>query len=477
MFIIKRYLLIVFTFLLFSCIRQEEDSLKESPNIILIMSDDQGWGDVGYQGHPELKTPNLDQMAANGLQFNRFYAAAPVCSPTRASVLTGRHPYRFGIKYANVGHIPKETLLLPEILKNHGYVTGHFGKWHLGTMSKYVIESNRGGYSWSAKHYSPPWENGFDEVFSTESKSPTWDPMINPPLNVNGANNAQKPGDSYGTYYWTGKGCIATENLNGVNSRVIMDRVIPFIDESAEQDLSFFCVIWFHTPHSPVIAGDQYKKRYAHLSENKQHYYGSITAMDEQIGRLREKLRSLGIAQKTMVWFCSDNGPAAEGGGPGLKAGARQQGSTGELRGRKGTLFEGGLRVPGILEWPAVIEKHRETNFPAVTSDYYLTILDILGIEIERNPSFDGMSLKPLVEGQNIEKRSKPIGFRSRFQGQDWQVWNDNRYKLIYKVKDNEYLLFDLYNDRNETTNIANEKPEKVKKMKSELQKWLDSFN
>jgi len=137
------------------------DSIKE-PNVILCMSDDQGWGDVGYNGHPVLKTPNLDQMAKEGITFERFYSGAPVCSPTRGSCLTGRHPYRYGIYHANVGHVKKEEITLAEVLKMQGCATGHFGKWHLGTLTKTVKEANRGGRR-GAAHYSPPWENGFDE--------------------------------------------------------------------------------------------------------------------------------------------------------------------------------------------------------------------------------------------------------------------------------------------------------------------------
>ena len=471
----KNYVFLLVILFLFSC-RDTKDQLKTNrPNIILIMTDDQGWGDAGYQGHPEMKTPNLDNMAANGLQFNRFYAAAPVCSPTRGSVLTGRHPYRYGIYYANVGHIKEQEILLPEILKEHGYTTGHFGKWHLGTMTKLVIESNRGGFAWSEQHYAPPWENGFDKVFATESKTPTWDPMVNPPLEVNGANKNQKPGDSYGTYYWENSGCIATENLDGDDSRIIMDRAIPFLRNAVKNDQPFFTVIWFHTPHSPVLAGSKYQEMYAGLSENKQHYYGCITAMDEQIGRLRRELRNLNVAENTMIWFCSDNGPAAKGGGPGLEAGARQQGITGGFRGRKGTLFEGGLRVPGILEWPAVISEPRETDFPAVTSDYYPTLLDLLGIEVQNQPVLDGISIKNVIEDKGVSNRNKPIGFQSRFRGQQWQVWNDNQYKLIYKEKDDGYLLFDLYNDPYEKTNIAGENPDIVNRMKNELEEWIVS--
>ena len=141
----------------------------EKPNIILLMADDLGWGDVGFNGNKTIKTPHLDAMAKNGLKFNRFYAAAPVCSPSRGSCITGRHPYRYGIPFANSGHMKPEELTLAELLKVQGYSTGHFGKWHLGTLTKTVKDANRGGPR-SMKHFSPPQANGFDVCFSTESK-------------------------------------------------------------------------------------------------------------------------------------------------------------------------------------------------------------------------------------------------------------------------------------------------------------------
>jgi len=428
---------------------------------------------VGYQGHPHLQTPHLDSMAANGLVFDRFYAAAPVCSPTRGSVLTGRHPFRYGIFYANVGHLPAEEITLPEILEEKGYATGHFGKWHLGMMDKNVIESNRGGFARNLPHYSPPWENGYQVTFATESKVPTWDPVINPDTAVAGANKNQNPGDSYGSYYWTGPGCIATENLQGDDSRVIMDRVLPFINQSAQSGKPFFASIWFHTPHSPVIAGEEYREMYSEFSENQQHYFGCITAMDEQIGRLRAQLRQLGIAENTMIWFCSDNGPAAQGGGPGLLAGERQQGSTGGLRGRKGTLYEGGIRVPGILEWPAVIQKARTTNVPAVTSDYLPTILDFLGIATDNLPALDGNSLKSVIMVKQ-EFRKRGIGFQSKFRGKMYQVWNQDQYKLIRIAEDNDFELYDIQVDPTEAKNLFESMPEVAEQMKKELSIWIE---
>ena len=152
---------------------------QQRPNVILVMSDDQGWGDTGYNGHDTLKTPALDAIAAHGLRFDRWYAAAPVCSPTRGSCLTGRHPSRYGIKGANNGHVRGEEITLAEAVKRIGYRTGHFGKWHVGTLTRVGKDSNRGGAR-NLDHYAPPWENGFDECFSTEAKVPTFDPMVTP---------------------------------------------------------------------------------------------------------------------------------------------------------------------------------------------------------------------------------------------------------------------------------------------------------
>ena len=174
----------------------------EKPNIILVMCDDLGWGDVGFNGNKIIRTPHLDAMAKNSLRFERFYAAAPVCSPTRGSCITGRHPYRYGVYFANIGHMKTEELTLAELLKKHGYATGHFGKWHLGTLTKTETEANRGGPR-GIKNFSPPQANGFDVCFSTESKVPTWDPMLRPKNNKSKTWwDPAKDNGPYGTAYW-----------------------------------------------------------------------------------------------------------------------------------------------------------------------------------------------------------------------------------------------------------------------------------
>ncbi|MFC1794802.1 sulfatase [Planctomycetota bacterium] len=424
------------------------------PNIILCMADDMGWGDPGFNGNSIIKTPNLDAMAKAGIRFTRFYSGAPVCSPTRGSCLTGRHPYRYGIFGANAGHMPKEEITLAEALKTQGYTTGHFGKWHLGTLTTTEKDSNRGGPK-GAKHYSPPWEDGFDVCFSTEAKVPTWNPMKSP-----------ESGEPYGTYYWRQDGTKVTENLEGDDSRVIMDRVVPFIRNAVDKRKPFFTVIWFHTPHLPVLTGPKYRKMYSQYSEDQQHYYGCITALDEQIGRLRSELRGLGVADNTMVWFCSDNGPEGKDGKSG-----RSRGSAGPFRGRKRSLLEGGVRVPGLLEWPSRINAGQVTDIPCSTSDYFPTVMDVLGFRMEEQPEpTDGVSLLPLIEGKMTE-RPLPIGFESRNQ----VSLTSKRYKIYSKDKGKTYMLFDLLNDPGENNDLAAEKSEILHAMNKKLETWRAS--
>ena len=425
------------------------------PNVILVMTDDQGWGDTSYNGHPILQTPNLDRMAQDGISFDRFYSAAPVCSPTRGSCLTGRHPYRYGIYFANVGHLPPEEITLAEALRPMGYTTGHFGKWHLGTLTKDMEDGRRGGRQ--NEHYAPPWDNGFDECFSTEIAMPTWDPMRD---------------QRFPSKYWVGPNEWATENLEGDDSRVIMDRAVPFIRNASEQNQPFFAVIWFHSPHEPVRAGDRYRELYKECSEDEQHYYGCITAMDEQIGRLRNELESLGVADNTMLWFCSDNGPAGEGGGTAQHPGGRQQGVSGPFRGRKGSLYEGGVRVPSLLVWPEQIQTGRTVDKPCSTSDYFPTILEILGYTLDSKPEpLDGESLMPLIEGRSFE-RSHAIGFESQYQ----ISLVSERYKLYSADQGQSCELYDLLTDKEETNDLADKYPEIVREMSEELKYWRISL-
>ncbi len=445
-------------------------------NVILCMTDDQGWGDTGYNGHPHLKTPHLDRMSREGVTFTRFYSAAAMCSPTRGSCYTGRNPYRFGVTFAMKGRLEATEIPITSVLKKHGYTTGHFGKWHLGTLSKKKGDQKR----WGAfagdpvRYYCPPWDRDVDVCFVTESKVPTWDPLIDPgPVKGKGKGKRKGKGEAneaaaettekpYGNDYFAGPGQTVTENTRGDDSRVIMDRVLPFIRGAVEKKQPFLAVVWFHTPHSPVVGGPKYREMYAGQPEPAQHYYAAVTAMDEQVGRLRAELKRLGVDGNTMLWFCSDNGPARQGS-------PRHVGSNGGLSGYKLSIREGGIRVPGLLVWPDKIKKPRTVGAPCVTSDYFPTILDALGIELPDDRVYDGISLLPLVRGER-KTRDAPIGFLNR-DGNE-AVWMEDRYKLIAGRKGVQ--LYDIPADPAEKTDLADKLPEVRARMQAALAAWKD---
>ncbi len=442
----------------------------KQPNIILCMTDDQGWGDVGYNGHSLLRTPNLDKMANEGLVFDRFYSAAPVCSPTRASCLIGRNPYRTGVFNANMGVLRPEEYTMMKFLKSKGYTTGHFGKWHLGTLSRTERDSNRGGAERN-EEYNPPWEHDFDTCFSTEAKVPTWDPMKKPHNPNQKGWNALKDEDDFevfGTSYWTSEGEKVTDNLEGDDSRVIMDRALPFIEKASKSNTPFLAVIWFHAPHWPCVADPKLFEHYKEkgMTDYAANFYGSIEGVDTQMGRLRETLKKCEIENNTMLWYCSDNGPEGDAN--------PDTGSAGTFKGRKRDLYEGGVRVPGLLVWPEKVKSARSTSTACVTSDYLPTVMDALG-ENESPYPFDGTSILPLIENKDF-KRENSIGFV--FQGKS--SWNTDRYKLYTDHWGENIELYDLLDDPCESKDLSKAKPELVEEMLKKYTSWVsgvkDSF-
>ena len=437
------------------------------PNIILLMADDLGWGDPGFNGGTVAQTPNLDGMAAAGLKFNRFYSSSPVCSPTRGSCLTGRHPFRYGIRFANGGHMKQEEITLPELLRDAGYATGHFGKWHLGTLTPaYSGKPDRE----PEKNYSDPAMNGFDEWFSTEFAVATWDPYD--PVNSHLGNEVAP--DVRALYWHNGKN--VESGPTGDDSRILLDQALPFMQGALKDNKPFFSVIWFHAPHAPVVGGPEYRARYAEHPEEARHYYACITALDEQVGRLRASLREWGAAENTLIFFCADNGPEGD------EPGGRSVGSAGPFRGRKRSLYEGGVRVPASVEWPGQIAPG-VTEYPGVTSDYLPTILELLGLPFPDGRPIDGVSLVPALKEGRTERPS-PIAFETL--GKAGSVTTrtspavaltDNRYKLLTDFSESgaEDLLFDLQMDPGESTNLAASEAERVATMKATLAAWRAS--
>lgn len=461
----KNCIWILIVFISLAC---ETEVIPDRPNVVLIMCDDLGWGDTGFNGNEIIQTPNLDMLARKGMVFNRFYTASPVCSPTRASCLTGRNPYRMNIPTANSGHMKTEEVTLAEILRKNDYHTGFFGKWHLGTLTTKMKDANRGKPG-NYADFSIPSQHGFDVFFATESKVPTYDPMIKPGIYNEKIGESPRYGweqrmdeDSitdFGTYYWKGKEERVEEGLIGDDSKIIMDRALDFIYRKSSDLQPFFTVIWLHTPHLPVVASDKHREPFQDYDLKEQLYYGTISAMDEQIGRLWKSLEDLGESENTMLWFCSDNGP--ENGTPG---------TSGMFRERKRSLYEGGVRVPAFCVWPNNVVSSKKLDFPILTSDYLPTILDMLEITHQLARPMDGMSVLPAMQGA-IEKREKPMGFLFANK----MSWVNHQHKLISVDNGASFELYDLLNDPSENNNIAEGKGELVKEMKKELKRWMNS--
>jgi len=401
----------------------------ERPNIILAMTDDQGWADVGYNSATNserafVKTPVMDEMAAAGLRFNRFYSQAPLCSPTRGSVMSGRHPFRYGT-FSPGSPFRRQEMTIAQALKSAGYTTGHFGKWHLNGVSG-------PGKPVSGDDPLSPGRFGFDEWFSVSN---------------------------YFGLDWTFSRKGEEVKATGDGSDVIVAEALKFIRQAAADKKPFLAVVWYGSPHVPIDPLPEYKEKAGGSA-----YYGEIYGVDHSLGTLRAELRKLGIAANTLLWFNSDNGGVPPG-------------SMGNLRGKKGTVWEGGLRVPGIIEWPARIRKAAVTDVPAVTSDIYPTVLDFVGVKVPNQVEpIDGISLRPVVEGKMTE-RPKPIGFWHGGGGakdKGHAALTENTYKL-HKLGPEKYELYDLLADPAETKDLAAEKPEVVARMKAALDAWQDS--
>ncbi len=394
----------------------------ERPNVVLVMADDMGWGQTGYYGHPILKTPNLDAMAKAGLRFDRFYAAGPVCSPTRASVLTGRTHNRTGVP--THGHaLHRQEKSLATALKKAGYATGHFGKWHLNGV--------RGpGVPVLASDPHHPGHFGFDEWLTVTNYFD-----LNPLMSHMGE----------------------FEAFEGDSSEIVVDEALKFAGR--QKDRPFLAVIWYGSPHSPWRASetDQVEGE----EDRSANHHGELVAMDRSIGTLRAGLRKLGVADDTIVWFCSDNGGLAGVG----------HDSVGGLRGHKGTVWEGGIRVPGIVEWPAGIEP-RVTEYPASTMDVFPTLVDLLDLPADSMLDVvDGTSLVPLWKGE-IGPRKKPIPFR--FQTKAALV--DDQLKLVTEnVRRGPFLLFDLEKDKAETRDLSAERPEEARRLRALMEAMVES--
>lgn len=478
--------------------KQDGGTVTETlPNIVLLMGDDHGWDEVGYNGHPFVKTPVLDEMASTGIRFDHFYAAHPTCSPTRGSFLTGRHPNRYGT-FAPGWSIRPEEITLAHILKEAGYATAHFGKWHVGPVKK--------------ESPTNPGAMGFDEWLSHDN---FFD--INPIFSRNG----EEP-----------------QMYEGESSEVVVEEAIKFIKTSKKQNKPFLTVVWFGSPHEPysslpedvalyanlnlpdtianrkmrLTSNETGNQIYLPLKEILPERYAEITAMDRAIGKLRTFLKDNNLRENTLIFYCGDNGTSSDAGHVGIT-----------LREQKASFYDGGIRVPCVMEWPALVKGHKVMPVFSSTSDLLPTIAEIIKQPLPGRP-VDGISLLPFLKDTET-KREKPLYF---WQFQQSVVFNKSSipyidpvlqegttpllkkmdgkftrdfknykyihtsegdfagqraitqapYKLVVVSKGQEKEILELYNimkDPTEKANIANDYPEIVEKLKTELRKWQES--
>ncbi|GDY19574.1 N-acetylgalactosamine-6-sulfatase [Verrucomicrobiota bacterium] len=357
-------------------------AFSAQPNIVLLMGDDHGWEETGYNKHPHVKTPVLDEMAATGFRFENFYAAHPNCSPTRASFMTGRHPNRMGTFAPGFSFRPEE-ITIAQILAKAGYRCAHFGKWHLGPVK--------------AASPTSPGAMGFHEWLSHDNFF-----EMNPSLSRNGG---------------------APEVIKGEGSEVVITEAIRFIDRAKQEGKPFFTVVWFGSPHEPYsgLPADlalyddlpaKYSTKKVKLTSNEtggpvtrpqgdvlRERYAEITAMDRAIGTLRKHLAAQNLRDNTLLFYCGDNGTSADG----------SLDSPHPHRGVKGAVYDGGTLVPGLIEWPARIPQPRSTTVRASTTDLLPTICAITGEPLPARP-IDGIDLSPVLDGK-ITARPKPLYF------------------------------------------------------------------
>ena len=451
-----------------------------TPNIIFAMADDLGWGDVQYN-HGNARTPNLNKMAysPNTILLQRHYSGSPVCSPTRGTVLTGRNHNRYCIWDANVGRgtgdfvrpekmaLPLSEVTIGKVMQEAGYSTALFGKWHIGDFKPL----NGGNKKWPVSH---PGLHGFDQWLATERSAPS--------CSVNCAcfDNSECVLGHYHsrppcTNYYTNKSDNIEgwpEVIPGDDSHFIWSLAESYIKEQVNANKPFFLYLPFHSVHVPYVATQQYRDMYLkqQFSSMQADYYGAISALDNVIGQLRKLIEELGIRNNTLFWFTSDNGPEAN-----------TPGVTNGLRGRKRSLNEGGIRVPGMIEWPNVIKNNKVSTFPVVTSDLLPTVCDILGIKPTDNRSIDGISILPFLQGK-VEKRNQLIhwafSIQGNFKGLYKTATSGDRYKLIATYKNGkavQYQLYDLVNDHGEIKDLSKSNPVVSSEMLSQVEEWRKS--
>jgi len=414
----------------------------ERPNIILVVTDDQGYGDMGYHGNNTIKTPQLDNFASESTEFTQFYAS-PACAPTRASLMTGRYNYRTGAIHTSRGgakmHAEEQTLA--ELFTDAGYRTGIFGKWHLG--DNYPMRAMDQGFQESLVHKS----GGLCQT---------------PDL----------PNDYFNPKLWHNGKAVQPK---GYCTDIFTDAAIRFIESN--RDRPFFVYFPTNAPHTPLIVGEEYSQPYEEMGLNPKiaKIYGMMTNIDDNLGRILNALGRFELREQTIVIFMSDNGPEGERFNSGL-------------RGQKTSVYEGGIRVPFFIRWPGKIEAGGKIDRIAAHIDIFPTLLDLCGIDSPNNTLIDGVSLYPLLNGSTDKWPDRNLVFQfhrgmipQRYQN---SAVRSQKYKLVSKhgmtIERNselpplnpEFELYDIENDPGEKDDISTKNPEIVGRMQGIYETW-----
>ena len=457
----KYLVFILFAIIFSSCQQQEANQPSKRPNIILIMTDDQGYGDLGFHGNPDIKTLVLDAFAKESTRFTNFYVS-PVCAPTRAALMTGRYSLRTGVcdTYNGWAIMASEEKTMAEILKENGYATSISGKWHLG--DNYPSRPQDQGFDYSLIHRAGGMVQVGDPDTWFRRDSGYFDPIL-----LENGNKLKK---------------------QGYCSDIFTDATIEFIEKNKDQP--FFSYLAFNAPHTPLQLPKKYEEMYVDLEIDSNKYakhdrpfpkmdkpqknaakkiYGMVSNIDDNIGRLLNKLEELNLKENTIVIFMTDNGP-------------QQVRYNGGLRGRKGSVYEGGVHVPFFIRYPKKLKANYEIDVPAAHFDLLPTLLDICGIP--QPPNLDGKSLWPLLQGNTVNwADDRPIFF-------DWNRGYPERYrnmavrrgnfKLVghvdHNAKPSDFELYDLSKDPGEIQNICDQKPALATELKALFDNWYDGI-
>ena len=396
------------------------------PNVIVMLSDDLGYGELGCQGNKEIPTPNIDSIAKNGIRFTQGYVSGPYCSPTRAGLLTGRYQTRFGHEWNGRGPnfgLPLTEKTIANRFKDLGYATAAVGKWHLGDTQQYL-----------------PTRRGFDEFYGTAANTPFFHPILID-TRVSDEGRRVEEEDFYATDAWA-------------------ERSVEFIEKNREKP--FFLYLPFNAQHAPLQATTKYMERFSHIDDEKRRTFAAmLSAMDDATGRVLDTLRKHDLEENTIVFWLADNG------GPTQSTTSKND----PLRGFKATTLEGGVRVPFMVQWKGQLPAGKTYDRPVIQLDILTTALAAAGSEASKEWKLDGVNLLPYLKGERSDDPHQTLYWKF---GPQWAIRHGD-WKLVRSRIDGEQpRLFNLSKDIGEANDLAAAEPEKARELKALWDSWSE---